>query len=106
MNGKESELIDNNDGNVVDNAVKNTGQAISDTAITSKVRVAILAERGLKVMQIMVATSDGMVTLTGKVNAQMYRDKAATIASHVDGVNGVNNRLWVKPLWVTSGSSG
>ena len=41
-------------GNAVDNAAANTGQAISIPAITSKVKAAILAEPGLKVLQINV----------------------------------------------------
>lgn len=83
--------------NTVDKAAANTAQALSDTAITSKVKAAILAEPGLKVLQINVDTTNGMVTLTGTVNSQKNRDKAVAIAGNVEGVKGVSNRLSVVP---------
>jgi len=84
-------------GNAVDKAAVNTGQALSDTAITSKVKAAILAEPGLKVLQINVETTNGKVTLTGTVNSQRNSDKAVAIAGNVEGVKGVSNRLAVVP---------
>ncbi len=86
-----------NTGNAVSNAAKNTGQAISDTAITAKVQAAILAKPGLKIMQIDVNTTNGVVTLTGTVNSQRASDRAAAVARNVDGVKSVNNQLAVKP---------
>ena len=83
--------------NAVDKAATNTGQALSDTAITSKVKAAILAEPGLKTLQINVETNNGMVTLTGMVNSRGNSDKAVAIAGSVEGVKGVSNRLTVVP---------
>jgi len=84
-------------GNAVDKAAANTSQALSDTAITSKVKVAMLAEPGLKTLQINVETTNGMVTLMGTVNSRRNRDKAVTISEYVEGVKGVSNRLTVVP---------
>ncbi len=82
-------------GNAINDATAKTGQAISDTAITSKVKAAILAESGLKGMQIHVETSNDVVTLTGTVDSQADSDKAASIAKGVDGVKDVDNQLAV-----------
>jgi len=86
-----------NTGNAISNAAANTGQAISDTAITAKVQAAIVAKPGLKIMQIDVNTTHGVVTLTGTVDSQQNSDRAAAIAGNVEGVKSVNNQLTVKP---------
>ena len=73
-----------------------TSAAISDVAITTQIKSAILAEPGLKVLQITVDTVDGVVTLAGLVDTQANSDKAKQIASTVTGVRRVENRLIVK----------
>jgi hyperosmotically inducible protein len=83
-------------GDAVSNATEKTGEAISDTAITSKIKAAILAEADLKVLQIHVETSNGMVALTGAVDSQADSDRAASIARRVDGVKAVDNQLTVR----------
>lgn len=73
------------------------GVAIDDVEITAKVKAAILAEPGLKTLQISVDTVKGVVTLTGAVDTQSHSDKAKSLASAVSGVSGVKNQLVVKP---------
>jgi hyperosmotically inducible protein len=77
-----------------DQAAK-AGKAIDDTAITAAVKAEILAEPGLKVLQIDVETKDGKVTLTGSADSAESVKKAEQIASNVSGVKGVENRLVV-----------
>lgn len=72
------------------------GDAMSDAAITTKVKTAIFAEPGLKAMQINVDTANGVVTLTGTVDAPQLIDQAKQVAQTVEGVKSVNNRLTVK----------
>lgn len=72
------------------------GDKISDAAITTKVKSAIIGEPGLKAMQIDVDTVDGVVTLSGTVNAPQNADQAVRVAQTVDGVKSVNNKLSVK----------
>ena len=69
------------------------GEALGDAAITTKVKSAILAEPGLKVLQINVDTKDGIVTLSGAVDNDEHREKAQTIAQAVEGVVRVENNL-------------
>ena len=72
------------------------GEALDDAAITAKVKAAILAEPGLRVLQINVDTTKGVTTLSGSVDSQQNSDRAKEIAGAVVGVKGVENRLAVK----------
>lgn len=72
------------------------GVVIDDTEITSKVKAAIFAEPGLKTLQISVDTVRGLVTLSGSVDSLQNSHRAKELASAVQGVNEVNNRLVVK----------
>jgi hyperosmotically inducible protein len=71
------------------------GKAIDDAAITAAVKAGILAEPGLKVLQIDVDTRAGQVTLTGAADSAANVKKAEQIASNVQGVKSVDNRLAV-----------
>jgi outer membrane murein-binding lipoprotein Lpp len=67
-----------------------------DSAITAKVKAAMLADPGLKALQISVDTKDGTVTLTGTVDNSDMREKAKQVASSTNGVKGVIDQLSVK----------
>jgi hyperosmotically inducible protein len=67
-----------------------------DSAITAKVKAAMLADPGLKSLQISVDTKDGTVTLTGTVDNSDMREKAKQVASSTSGVKGVIDQLSVK----------
>jgi osmotically-inducible protein OsmY len=71
------------------------GQAIDDGAITAQVKAGILAEPGLKVLAIDVDTKNGQVMLTGSADSAESVRKAEQIASAVQGVKSVDNRLAV-----------
>ena len=75
--------------------VAKTGKVLDDTAITAAVKAGIIAEPGLKVLKIDVDTKDGQVTLTGSVDSAENLQRATQVASSVNGVKGVDNRLAV-----------
>jgi osmotically-inducible protein OsmY len=72
------------------------GNAADDAAITAKVKAAILAEPGLKSLQINVDTKDQTVTLSGNVASDQMRDRAKQIAMSTEGVKNVVDNLTVK----------
>ena len=74
-----------------------TALAYDDTEITTKVKAELLAEPGLKSMQISVDTSKGVVTLTGTVDSKANSDKAKARTMAISGVKDVNNQLVVAP---------
>ena len=71
---------------------------VVDAAMNKQVKLAILAEFGLRVLEMNVETVDQMVTLTGTIDSQANSNKAMQIARAVAGVKLVENRLIVRPL--------
>ena len=80
----------------VSNAADKTATVAEDAAITAKVKAAILAEPGLKTLQINVDTNGATVTLSGSVDNADLRERAKQIASSTSGVKGVVDQLTVK----------
>jgi hyperosmotically inducible protein len=83
-------------GAAMSNAADKTAAVADDATITAKVKAAILAEPGLKSLQINVDTNSAMVTLSGSVDNADLRDRAKQIASTTAGVKGVVDQLSVK----------
>ena len=73
-----------------------TGEYIDDSAITTKVKSAILGDSALKVFQINVETFKGEVQLSGYVDSAQHVEKAGEVARKVGGVKSVKNNLNVK----------
>ena len=73
-----------------------TGEYIDDSAITTKVKSAILGDSVLKVLQINVETFKGEVQLSGFVDSAGSKTKAGEVARGVGGVKSVKNNLVVK----------
>ncbi|WP_245969497.1 BON domain-containing protein [Thiocapsa rosea] len=72
------------------------GAYIDDAAITAKIKADVLADPMLKVFQISVTTTNGVVTLSGEVDSQASIDRSQAIASGVENVESVRNELVVK----------
>lgn len=78
------------------NAADKAGDAMSDSALTGKVKAKLLADTDVKGTDINVETNKGDVMLSGFVESQAQIDKAATLARGVEGVKQVSNKLEVK----------
>jgi len=72
-------------------------QPVKDSWITSKTKMALIADKRTKARQIKVETQTGVVTLRGKVASAEERSAAEEIAKGVNGVKFVNNTLQVVP---------
>ncbi len=77
-------------------ATDKVATAVDDTALTAKVKAALMAEPGLSSLQISVDTKKGTVTLSGSVDTPTSRDRAKEVASSVAGVETVVDQLTVK----------
>jgi hyperosmotically inducible protein len=86
----------NQAANDVKQQTQKAGDTAKDAAITTKIKTAMIAEPGLKSLQINVDTVNGTVTLSGAVDSQQNLERAQQIAQTVDGVRAVENRLTVK----------
>ena len=74
-----------------------TGQYVDDSAITTKVKAAILGEPGLKVAEINVEIFKGVVQLSGFVSTSEDIANAVKVTRAVSGVKSVKNDMHVKP---------
>jgi hyperosmotically inducible periplasmic protein len=77
-------------------AANKTAEVLDDTALTAKVKAAILAEPGLRSLQIGVDTHDAVVTLSGSVDSPLAKDRAREVATNVGGVRNVVDNLVTK----------
>jgi hyperosmotically inducible protein len=69
---------------------------VKDSAITTKVKAKLAAEKIKSLVHIKVDTdSAGMVVLSGKVGTQEEADKAVSIAQGTEGVTSVTSHLQV-----------
>jgi len=95
-------------GNSAENAASDTGQAIthaylgtvtaiSDTAITAKVKTALHENKITKGGDIHVKTVAGVVTLKGTVPSADTAATAQQVAEQTDGVKEVRNELTTGP---------
>lgn len=75
---------------------ESAGEYIDDSAITTKVKAALLDDSGLKSFSIGVETYKGTVQLSGFVNSDTLRSRAGSITAGVAGVKAVRNNLVVK----------
>jgi osmotically-inducible protein OsmY len=73
-----------------------TGEYIDDSAITTKVKAAILGEPGLRSSEINVETFKGVVQLSGFVSSRDDINKAVKVARGVSGVKSVTNNMQLK----------
>jgi len=71
------------------------GPAISDAAITAKVKSKLLANSEVSGLKVNIDTKDKVVTLKGEVENDAKRDLVYYITRNTDGVRGVNNKLSV-----------
>lgn len=96
-------------------AVRGTGQQISDEWLESRVATAIMLNRHLKLRELDIEVDDGICMLSGTVDSEEKRVLAEQVAINVQGVSEVRNTITVRALGVVispspgelpSGSSG
>ncbi len=73
------------------------GAATSDAWITTKAKMTLLTTEGVSGTSINVDTTEGRITLHGKVNSNEEKAKAERAVKSVDGVKEVRNLLQVVP---------
>ena len=76
--------------------IDQTGEFMSDSWITTKVKTDLVADKQVHSTDIHVKTVDGVVTLTGTTSSQAEIDRAVQDANSVKGVKSVVNKLEIK----------
>ncbi|HEY5633056.1 MAG TPA: BON domain-containing protein [Burkholderiaceae bacterium] len=74
---------------------ESTGEYIDDTAITTKVKAALLDDKDISGWRINVETFKGVVQLSGFANSLAERRKAVTVARGIRGVKSVQDDIIV-----------
>lgn len=77
-------------------ARESTGQYVDSSAVTLKVKSALLADNEIKSLPITVKTYKGVVQLSGFVDNVKQKARAVIITKHVEGVKRVDDSLVIK----------
>jgi hyperosmotically inducible periplasmic protein len=72
---------------------ESTGEVVDDSVITTKIRTALITEKGVDSADVSVETFKGRVLLSGYVKSPDQRQRAEGLARQVAGVKEVNNRI-------------
>lgn len=76
-------------------ADKPSPSSLQDSVINARVSVKLMADDTLSTQRIDIDTVQNVVTLGGEVDSEEQKDHAATVASNVEGVRRVKNKLVV-----------
>lgn len=74
---------------------RTVGSWADDVMISSKVKTKLIANSEIKAGDIDVSSSQGVVTLIGRVSSKLIKSDAERIARETKGVTDVNNELLV-----------
>jgi hyperosmotically inducible protein len=78
-----------------ENAANKAERVIEDSVITAKVKSALLSDASVKGLAIEVETQRGTVTLSGNAKSESERMRAESLATGIEGVRSVVNRISV-----------
>jgi hyperosmotically inducible periplasmic protein len=74
-----------------------TSAALDDATISTRVKTALLNAPGISPTKVDVATTQGVVTLSGSVKSKDEEQKAIATARGVNGVRDVKSSLQIQP---------
>jgi len=86
----------NNAGQKIDSSMNKVGNFMDDSAITAKVKAALVDSEEIKSTDISVTTEKKVVTLSGFVESQAQAELAVNAAKGVEGVSSVSDKLHVR----------
>ena len=73
-----------------------TGEYVTDSWITTKVKAALVEDRQVKATEVNVETFKGAVQLSGFVSSEAAMSQAVRVARGIKGVTSVKNNMRVK----------
>lgn len=75
---------------------ESTGEYVDDSSVTTKVKAELIKDPVVKARQVDVTTFKGTVQLSGFVDTDEQKSRAAEIARGIPGVHEVKNNITVK----------
>lgn len=82
--------------NDIRRAPQTTGEYLDDSAITAKVKSALVTDKDVSALNINVETVNGVVQLSGFAGSRREMDRATEVARNVQGVKSVENNIRIK----------
>ena len=79
-----------------DRMSRSTEEAVDDSLLANKVKMALYADKQVSGRQIAVEASQGVIQLSGAVASLPEAQRAVQLAQGIKGVKEVRNRLMVK----------
>lgn len=79
-----------------DRMSRSTEEAVDDTLLANKVKMALYADKQVSGRQITVEASQGVIQLSGVAASTTEVQRAVQIAQGIKGVKALRNRLTVK----------
>jgi osmotically-inducible protein OsmY len=79
-----------------DRMSRSTEEAVDDSLLANKVKMALYADKQVSGRQIAVEASQGIIQLSGTVASLPEAQRAVQLAQGIKGVKEVHNRLTVK----------
>lgn len=83
-------------GQKIDTSINKVGNFMDDSAITAKVKAALVDHESIRSTDISVKTEAKAVTLSGFVESQAQAEEAVAVAKAVEGVSSVSDKLHVR----------
>ncbi|AEN63333.1 transport-associated protein [Enterobacter soli] len=83
-------------GEKIDSSMNKVGNFMDDSAITAKVKAALVDDKNIKSTDISVKTERSVVMLSGFVESQTQAEQAVSVAKGVEGVTSVSDKLHVR----------
>lgn len=77
-------------------AAKTAQEALSDGALTAKIKAKMALDDTVKALNLNVDTVDGVVTVSGKVRSNAERERALALAHETNGVRKVVDKITVE----------
>jgi hyperosmotically inducible protein len=71
-------------------------EVLSDAALTTKIKSKMALDDTVKALDVHVSTTDGNVTLSGRVHSEQERHRVVALARETRGVKSVNDRLEIR----------
>lgn len=72
------------------------GEKIGDTALTAKVKMALVLHRSTGALRTSVTTTDSVVTVGGKAKNKAEKELVTKVVEDVEGVNNVVNNMTIE----------
>lgn len=94
--GQKAQQLATTAGTKIDSSIDKASGYIGDSAVTGKVKGALLEDKTISSNDISVSTDNGVVTLSGFVASQAIATRAVGVAAATEGVTSVSDKLQIK----------